>query len=141
MVPRPQRIVNEICCLPLTVTRQRSGTLSGETVTSPFATPSSRSAARAIRSRSSRVNLLAILQQAQRGVNADPALCPRRAPPDFGLTNIAINLPHIVIVAVALAVLWRARPSNAFGRFGRGQLVARRLGVVAASGSQSSLPL
>ena len=35
------------------------------------------------------------------------------APPDFGITNIAVNLPHIVIVAVAIAVLVQARRSDA----------------------------
>jgi hypothetical protein len=35
------------------------------------------------------------------------------APPDFGFTNIAVNLPHIVIVAVAIAVLMRARQLGA----------------------------
>jgi hypothetical protein len=33
--------------------------------------------------------------------------------PDFGMTNIAVNLPHIVIVAVAIAVLVRAWRSDA----------------------------
>jgi hypothetical protein len=35
------------------------------------------------------------------------------ASPDFGVTNMLVNLPHIVIVVVALVVLARARKSDA----------------------------